>query len=823
MQRFLCLALSLIAQISAVDRSKFRSCAQTGFCVRLRNPEADAETAKLVADSVKTGDGFLTARFDDERLALRVEQYMSGVARIRIHDPAEPRWEPQEVIQEPPSFPKGAVSVNADSAVLAIDDETTLEVQYDPFVLSLRRGDGVAMQVNPRQYLRYEARGTQRAEKGGEELEMSSAEEEEDRHGGKKVVDYGEDGLAIYEDGTKEAKRELQEDAAVDEKFGGHTDHQKYGASAVGVDILFNDATDVYGIPEHASSLSLKTTTGKDAQYSDPYRLYTLDVFEYELDNPMALYGAIPFMMSLKAGMSESVGVFWHNPSETFVDIEDADGGKHTHWMSETGNFDLFLLSGPSPKSVMAQYAHVTGPTYLPPMFSLGFHQCRWNYKDEQDVAQVHQGFEDNDFPVDVIWLDIEHTDQKKYFTWDKTLFPNPVEMQKGLAAKGRKMVTIVDPHIKRDSSYYVHNEATSKGYYIKDEGGEKDYDGWCWSGSSSYPDFTCADVRQWWAEQFALNKYQGSTLDLFTWNDMNEPSVFNGPEVTMQKTKLNREGVESREWHNVYGLYLHMATSRGLTLRSPQKDQRPFVLSRAFYGGSQKYGAIWTGDNMAQWSHLEAAAPMLLSISMAGLGFVGADVGGFMGDPDAELMTRWMQAAAYQPFFRSHAHHDSRRREVWLFGEPWLGYMRKVTLERYTFLPYLYTLFAEAELMLGVSAIMRPLLLEFPEDPAVAKIDDAWMLGPALLVKPVVHQGAKSIDVYLPGSGPWYDSRTFKAVQPGLISSILHRGKGKDDGSAGFTTSVSADMDKIPVFFRGGHVIPRFVLVYEDDTVARS
>lgn len=181
-------------------------------------------------------------------------------------------------------------------------------------------------------------------------------------------------------------------------------------------------------------------------------------------------------------------------------------------------------------------------------------------------------------------------------------MFPNPVEMQRNVSRHGRKMVTIVDPHIKRDSGYSVFEEALAKGLFVRDKSGAV-FDGWCWPGASSYLDFTARHVREWWAQQFSLDKYTGSTLDLFTWNDMNEPSVFNGPEVSMQKDAKNLQGVEHREWHNLYGLYMQMATAMGLTARSPasteeekQHPLRPFVLTRSFWAGSQRFGAMWTG-----------------------------------------------------------------------------------------------------------------------------------------------------------------------------------------------------------------------------------
>ena len=164
------------------------------------------------------------------------------------------------------------------------------------------------------------------------------------------------------------------------------------------------------------------------------------------------------------------MAAFWFNPTETFIDVEEGSQGKRTHWISEAGLADLFLMPGPNVRSLYAQYAEMTGTSQLPPTFSLGYHQCRWNYRDEADVKAVDSKFEELDFPYDVIWLDIEHTNSKKYFTWDHNLFPKPKEMIDEVASRGRKVVTIVDPHLKRDSSYRIHNEASAKGLYVRDK-----------------------------------------------------------------------------------------------------------------------------------------------------------------------------------------------------------------------------------------------------------------------------------------------------------------------------------------------------------------
>jgi hypothetical protein len=537
------------------------------------------------------------------------------------------------------------------------DDNMVLLIRLDPFAVYLfRESDitaGPIVTLGAHDLMHFEVRRLhEEIQEEEEEAKKEAVDEPQSEEGEakpeKEIVGYWEDGLAIYADGTREEKKEIDEEeahrqlteselAALDreglweESFQSHKDTKPHGPMSVGMDVSFPNSHHLFGLPEHASSTELKTTLGEGAHYSDPYRLYNLDVFEYELDETMALYGHVPLVVS-HSSKTGTVGVFWFNPTETFVDVlEQEDKSMSTHWISESGIVDVFLLPGPSPHDMYRQYASLTGTMPLPPMFSLGYHQCRWNYKDEKDVYIVHDKFEELDYPYDVLWLDIEHTDGKRYFTWDDNLFPHPADMQDKLASQGRRMVTIIDPHIKRDNDYYIHKEATAKGLYVKDKDGKSDYDGWCWPGSSSYLDFTSEKVRSWWADQFSYNRYKGSTTSLFTWNDMNEPSVFNGPEVTMQKDLKNLNGEEHREWHNLYGMLFHRSTMEGQIRRNrPDEDVRPFVLSRAFFAGSQRYGAIWTGDNLAAWEHLEVSSPMLLSLNVAALSFVGADVGGF-------------------------------------------------------------------------------------------------------------------------------------------------------------------------------------------------
>lgn len=339
-----------------------------------------------------------------------------------------------------------------------------------------------------------------------------------------------------------EQLREKKEGEEREERFRGHTDSRPHGPQSISFDVSFYGADHVYGIPERATSFALKPTRGPGVEESEPYRLFNLDVFEYLHESPFGLYGSIPYMIA-HGNTRGTSGFFWLNAAEMQIDVFSDGWGSEsgialpsskridTLWMSEAGIVDTFFFVGPEPKDVMRQYASVTGPSAMPQLFATAYHQCRWNYRDEEDVEHVDSKFDEYDIPYDVLWLDIEHTDGKKYFTWDRSLFPNPEEMQKKLAAKGRHMVTIIDPHIKRDDSYYIHKEATELGHYVKDATG-KDFDGWCWPGSSSYLDMLSPEVRSWWADKFSYKTYVGSTPILYVWNDMNEPSVFNGPEV---------------------------------------------------------------------------------------------------------------------------------------------------------------------------------------------------------------------------------------------------------------------------------------------------
>ncbi|XP_018569166.1 neutral alpha-glucosidase AB-like, partial [Anoplophora glabripennis] len=225
----------------------------------------------------------------------------------------------------------------------------------------------------------------------------------------------------------------------------------------VALDFNFPQALRAYGLPEHAERLALRTTTNG----SEPYRLYNIDRYGYEVNSTQALYGSVPVLFGL--GVNMTAGVFWLNSAQTFVDITHKKTGIDSYFISETGALEAFILTGPSLRDCVKQYINLTGVAPLPQMFALGHHQSRYSYMSQKEVLEVCNKFDENKFPLDVIWMDIDYTDKNKYFTWDPKTFPNPSSMLNALNKQGRKAVVIIDPHIKREKGYSVFDECESK------------------------------------------------------------------------------------------------------------------------------------------------------------------------------------------------------------------------------------------------------------------------------------------------------------------------------------------------------------------------
>ncbi|TNN17347.1 Neutral alpha-glucosidase AB isoform 2 [Schistosoma japonicum] len=804
----------------SVDRANFKTCDQSSFCARQRQIKTETIIHRLEPSSVKINSYGITAVIHAENqnqtLSLDITYNQHSIFHVLIDELANEyrrfRVPVQDVLQSVQSA-RVKCTFGESSLVLEGQSADKAVVHYNPFYIDFLLNDKVVATANKRNLLNFEHQRIKPIVKEqpvaqednhtllseNHEVDISSANNSEDSS---ENIDIPKDSITVGENNVDEqqvhidSKQVVPEDQSWSEYFKEHLDTRPHGLNSISMDFDFQGFDHVYGIPEHADGFILKSTSD-----GDPYRLYNLDVFEYEVNSKMALYGSVPVIWG--HNQNNTVGVLWLNPSETWIDIDHSNShtsgifssffskkpegsSVKTRWISESGLIDLYVFMGHTPSEVMNSYASLVGTTRLPPLFAIAYHQCRWNYNDEADVLFVDKQFDEYEMPVDVLWLDIEHTDGKRYFTWDRTKFPNPKEMVDKLNLKGRKLVTVVDPHIKRDPNWPLFSNSQNSGIFVKTRDGTE-YDGWCWPGSSAWPDFTDKSVRQWWSNLFL--SYEPICKDsMFTWNDMGEPSVFNGPEVTMHKDAKHANDWEHRDIHNLYGLYVHKSTWDGLMSRS-NGVERPFVLSRAFFVGSQRTAAVWTGDNTADWSHLKITTPMLLSLSIVGLTLCGADVGGFFGNPDPELLTRWYQAGAYQPFFRAHAHIDSKRREPWLVSLEYIDPIRKAIQARYHLLPYWYTLFARSEA--NGQPVMAPMWFHFPKDVNTFNLDEQYMIGEAVLVRPVTEQGVSYVQVYFP-KGTWYHYPSFEVFTGDQL------------------TQYPVTITSIPVFYRGGWIIPR-------------
>lgn len=586
------------------------------------------------------------------------------------------------------------------------------------------------------------------------------------------------------------ADLELNFDMFEDSFRDSNHDTLPFGPESVAVDIDFIGFQHVYGIPEHADSLALKSTVGT----LWPYRLFNVDIFQYETDSRMPMYGSIPLMVAVKPKVS--VGVFWINAADTFIDIDKKDSVE-THWISENGLLDVVLFVGKTPSEINEKYGQLTGNIELPQEFALGYHQCRWNYHDEADVLDVSAKMDVHRIPCDTIWLDIEYTDKKKYFTWNQNNFGHHLEMLDVLDHTGRNLVVIIDPHLKTE--YEVSDYVVKHGLAINNSKNDT-YKGHCWPGESVWIDSLNIKAQEYWDKLFELansNKFIADKTNVHLWNDMNEPSFFNGPETSSEKDNLHYGDWEHRSVHNLWGKSFHELTYKSLTKRLHSTPrQRPFILTRSYYAGSQRTAAMWTGDNMAEWDYLKISIPMVLTSNVVGMPFAGADVGGFFGDPSNELLTRWYQTGIWYPFFRAHAHIDTRRREPWIAGEPFTSIIRDAVILRYSLLPTLYTLFYESSIT--GAPIWKPMVYENPENVDTYTIDDQFYLGNSgLLIKPVTKENASLTQIYIPDDSIYYDYTNGKT----LGGAPIHY---KEPGY--FKKEVG--LADIPILLKGGHVI---------------
>lgn len=551
--------------------------------------------------------------------------------------------------------------------------------------------------------------------------------------------------------------------------------HPEYGGNIVKMTKRALSGEHFYGLGDKPVQFNLR-----DKRFT----IWGTDEYGYHKDTD-PLYKNIPFYIGMHQRLC--YGIFFDNTFKSFFDFASERKSVTSFW-AQGGELNYYFIYGSNPLKVAERYTRLTGRPELPPLWALGYHQCKWSYYPESEVRQVTQEFRKRAIPCDAIYLDIDYMDGFRCFTWDQEKFPEPKKMVADLAEDGFKTIVIIDPGIKVDLEYDVFKEGFEKGYFCKRADGPY-MKGKVWPGECYFPDFTNPEVRKWWAGLF--QELIDDVGIKGVWNDMNEPAIFETPSKTFpDDVRHNYDGhfCSHRKAHNIYGMQMSRATYEGV--KQSSYPNRPFIITRSTYSGGQRFSSVWTGDNIASWEHLHIANLQCQRLAISGFSFAGSDIGGFIEHPNSELYIRWVQLATFHPFMRTHSSGDHGNQEPWSFGEDALSIVRSFINLRYQLLPYLYTTFYQY--VKRGTPMLKPISFLDIHDPDTYYREDEFMIGDRLLVCPVLQAGAEGRRVYLP-EGPWYS----------LWDDSLVEGKKE--------IWVKCGLHQIPLFVKPGSVIPMY------------
>ena len=549
----------------------------------------------------------------------------------------------------------------------------------------------------------------------------------------------------------------------------------EHGGNIVKMSKVSKDGESFYGLGDKPTHLNFK---GKRVEN------WATDQYAFHKDQE-PLYKVVPFYIGLHH--NKAYGIFFDNTFRTYFDFCHERRNVTSFW-AEGGEMNYYFFYGPKMSDVVINYTHLTGKPELPPMWTLGYHQCKWSYYPESKVKEVTSKFRELKIPCDAIYLDIDYMEGFRCFTWSKEYFPEPKRMVAELAKDGFKTVVIIDPGIKIDKDYWVYQEALKNDYFCKRADGPF-MKGKVWPGECNFPDYTNPEVREWCAGLF---KELISEIGVKgVWNDMNEPAVMDVPGKTFPNdVRHDYDGnpCSHRKAHNVYGTQMARATYEGVKRFSYPK--RPFIITRSAYSGAQRYTSSWTGDNVASWEHLWIANIQMQRMSMSGMGFTGSDIGGFAEQPSGELYARWIQLGVFHPFCRTHSSGDHGEQEPWSFGEEVIDITRKFVELRYQLLPYLYTMFWQY--VNEGTPMLKPLVYFDQDDFHTHYRTDEFIFGNQILVCPILEPNAQGRRMYLP-KGNWYNFWTNELVE------------GKKE------LWIKTSFDQIPIFIKEGAIIPKY------------
>ena len=525
--------------------------------------------------------------------------------------------------------------------------------------------------------------------------------------------------------------------------------------------------------------VGLGEKTGNLDRTGSAYTNWNTDHFAYPV-NADPLYLSVPFFMGMHGGLA--YGLFLDNSSRSVFNF-GASNSRFSFFSAEFGPMRYFFIHGTSIRKIIEAYTWLTGRMPLPPIWSLGYQQCRYSYMTFAEVIRIAETFREKNIPCDVIYLDIHHMDAYKSFTWDRRRFGRPASRIRKLKKLGFRVVTILDPGIKVEKGYHVYESGKAHEAFLKYPDGE-DYAAEVWPGLCVFPDFTNPRARAWWGrmlEDFIQDGVEGF------WNDMNEPATWG--QCVPELLEFDYDGIRAphKTARNVYGLQMARSTYEGA--RKGMQGRRPFVLTRSGFAGVQNYAAVWTGDNVSSDDHMLLGARLINSLGLSGIAFAGNDVAGFEGEADPALFARWISTAVFTPFVRGHTMLNSRSAEPWSFGEEAESVAKRYIRLRYMLLPYIYSTFYECSR--DGMPVCRSLAIDYAEDQKIydRRYQHQYLFGESFLVAPV-SSTTEIAKAYLP-KGDWYDFYSDKYE------------KGPNE------IFVETPLGKIPVFVKAGAVIP--------------
>ena len=536
-----------------------------------------------------------------------------------------------------------------------------------------------------------------------------------------------------------------------------------------------NDCLAYYGLGEKGGDLNKKGCYTENFNTDDP---------ETD-DDSITYYKTIPFYVALKE--EATYGIFFDNSFRSYFDM-GKEMGDRIFFGAIGGQIQYYFIPGENIKEVVKNYTALTGRMEMPPLWSLGYQQCRFSYFSQEEVRELVKTFEEKDIPLDVVYLDIDYMDGFRVMTFKTPNFDDAAGLISDLKEKGIRTITIIDPGVKVDEEYDVFKRGKEGNHFTKKLDGEM-FIGAVWPGNSAFPDFSNKDCREWWKSE--LKKFISEHGMDGIWNDMNEPCVFNNDHKTMLETCLHNSDngvIEHKEFHNRYGFEMSRCSKEAQEELHP--NERGFSMTRATYAGGQRYSSVWTGDNMSLWSQMRMSISMNANLGISGFSFVGNDVSGFGLDSSEELFIRWMEMGPFIPIFRNHSNMYTRRQEPWAFG-PRAEKIAKKSIElRYELLPYIYDLYYISHKE-GLP-IFRPMIMEYEKDMNLLNMREQFMLGENMIVAPVLYEGERSKTVYLP-KGSWFNYFTMEKLQGGKWYKL------------------PCELDEILVFVKEGAIIPTY------------